>query len=576
MELHYKKNDNSKLFSTFESFEDIKVSNIQNYIPIYKEFFSLTENNSNTINLNHNNRLHDIIEVQSYNICRAKVLDNSNAIIEKEIFFKFSPLLDPIKYLVGKYDISNASILDTPNFGNKNSHNKIHDINNASYTDGFFSFLSSKLLNDFGFVHGTDFYGAFLGKKHEFKINIYDELEYLQESKFFCENKNKLFYLDNKYYEEYFDNYTKNMREPISIQDILVDISSNTSDISKTIIDLKDIHDISFIDTLFAVPIEAAEYNEPELMYTGAKSLAKKCSTTNSSSSSCSSRLSNTDSESASYTDSNNFSDSNSNSPSSYSTATEDNVNVILNNFPIEIIALERCENTLDSYILREDIRDDEFGSIVMQLLMMLITFQKVFHMTHNDLHTNNIMYISTKKEFLHYKFQNKYYKVPTYGKIYKIIDFGRAIYHFRGIRICSDSFHKDGDGATQYNCEPYYNKKKPVIEPNYSFDLCRLSCSMFDFLVDDLDDIYKIKSPIIKIILGWCNDDNSRNVLYKSSGKERYPDFKLYKMIARTVHGHVPSKVIENEYFSKFIITKKKITKNKLIMNIDKYPECA
>jgi len=96
----------------------------------------------------------------------------------------------------------------------------------------------------------------------------------------------------------------------------------------------------------------------------------------------------------------------------------------------------------------------------------------------------------------------------------------------------------------------------------------------MFDFLMDEIDDIAKIKSPIIKIILGWCNDDNSRNVLYKSNGKERYPDFKLYKMIARTVHNHVPSKVIENDYFSKYIIYKKKITKNKAIMNIDQYPD--
>ena len=45
----------------------------------------------------------------------------------------------------------------------------------------------------------------------------------------------------------------------------------------------------------------------------------------------------------------------------------------------------------------------------------------------------------------------------------------------------CSDSFHRKGDAATQYNCEPYYNDNKPYIQPNPSFDLCRLSCSLFD-----------------------------------------------------------------------------------------------
>ena len=35
----------------------------------------------------------------------------------------------------------------------------------------------------------------------------------------------------------------------------------------------------------------------------------------------------------------------------------------------------------------------------------------------------------------------------------------------------------------------------KPRIDPNYSFDLCRLGCSLFDYFVDDLDNIKKLKS---------------------------------------------------------------------------------
>ena len=90
---------------------------------------------------------------------------------------------------------------------------------------------------------------------------------------------------------------------------------------------------------------------------------------------------------------------------------------------------------------------------------------------------TNNIMYNKTEQQFIIYKYDGVYYKVPTYGKLFKIIDFGRAIYKFNGKTICSDSFHSKGDAATQYNCEPYINSKKPRIEPNPSFDLCRLAC---------------------------------------------------------------------------------------------------
>jgi hypothetical protein len=62
-------------------------------------------------------------------------------------------------------------------------------------------------------------------------------------------------------------------------------------------------------------------------------------------------------------------------------------------------------------------------------VVMTLLTYQKVFNFTHKDLHTNNIMYISTKQKFLWYEYKNVCYKVSTYGKIFKLIDFGRSIY---------------------------------------------------------------------------------------------------------------------------------------------------
>jgi len=175
-------------------------------------------------------------------------------------------------------------------------------------------------------------------------------------------------------------------------------------------------------------------------------------------------------------------------------------------------------------------------------------------------------MYIKTDKPFLYYKLNHVYYKVPTYGKIFKIIDFGRAIYKFRGKLLCSDSYHPEGDAATQYNCEPYFNDKKPLLEPNMSFDLCRLGCALYDFLIDEP------KSKIVQIMLNWVKDDKGRNILYKKNGDERYPDFKLYKMIARSVNKHVPVNVLNNSYFDKYIVTKKDLKKKK-IMDLDAIP---
>ncbi len=198
-----------------------------------------------------------------------------------------------------------------------------------------------------------------------------------------------------------------------------------------------------------------------------------------------------------------------------------------------------------------------------------------MFLFTHNDLHTNNVMYVSTNKKYIYYVYNKKTYKVPTFGKIYKLIDFGRSIYQFNGKLFCSDSFQMGGDAATQYNTEPYFNDKKPRLDPNFSFDLCRLACSIFDYVVDDFESIKNINecSSLVKLIVEWCIDDNGINILYKNNGVERYSDFKLYKMIARCVHNHTPQVQLERKEFNKYLISNKNIPKNEVIINIDSLP---
>jgi hypothetical protein len=184
-------------------------------------------------------------------------------------------------------------------------------------------------------------------------------------------------------------------------------------------------------------------------------------------------------------------------------------------------------------------------------------------------------MYNETNMKYIYYLYNKKYYKVPTYGRLFKIIDFGRAIYKVNGKILCSDSFQPGGDASGQYNTEPYFNEKKPRLEPNPSFDLCRLACSIFDFLIDDISEIKDMSSlnPIQKLIVEWCTDDNGINVLYKNTGQERYPEFKLYKMIARCVHNHTPQSQLERPEFANFIINKKQVPKDVNVIDIDALP---
>ena len=565
MEFTYKKHDNEKLFSSLEN-SDLGLRHVQNYVPLYSLFFDLNETNWNSINLNNEFYLSSIHKKETDNIVNAIIKDvKEKQKVTKKVFFKYSPLLDPLKYLIGKYNTEDTTLLNLPSFINQSQLNeKVNLIHNSAYVDSFFSFLTSKLLNEHNFIHGVGFYGSFLAIKEQYAVNVYDDIEYINEFDFFHKNKNVLFTIDEKY-NDIVDNDTRNYKKKLKLSNLEEPL---------------DIDSLLIID----MNVDNVQSNcEPDIIYENVvTNYTKK---TSSSSSSCSSRSSNSsnedikddkDNDNVSEDGSNDGSNDDGSNDDDYSMSNDsmgEEVIININEFPVQIIALECCDDTLDSLMNDDEpIKDEEWDSIVLQILMTLITYQKTFGFTHNDLHTNNIMYTLTDKPFIYYKVEGSYYKVPTFGKLFKIIDFGRAIYSFKGQLLCSDSFHHKGDAATQYNFKPFFNPQKELVEPNYSFDLCRLGCSIYDYIVDDISEEHLIKSPIMKIMLDWCKDDKNRNIMYKQNGEERYPDFKLYKMISRKVHKHVPLNVLRNEYFDKYKITKKKI-KDKPINNIDDLP---
>ena len=579
-DIYYKKNNNSEIFRYFNKTDINKITKLQNYIPIYKKFFQLNNNNYNSINLN-----------QKYSIKKIKFKDkndNNQFLItvddingrEKTIksFFKWSPLLDSTKYMAGKYkDISFNENSFLPDISNNTVFDRINCSDNSSYVDSFFSYLSSKLLNDYGFVHGIDFYGSFLGIKENFRVDITDDLEYLYDYDFFHNNNNTLFTTD-KINEELLDDDTRKNRKAISIKDKLnikyeeLDNSifqGNFQELTKENVakfnkEVK-LGDISLLN-------DDIDY---EREYKN-----KHSEKTNSE---CSSRISDTSNEednsdfddikeSNCSDDSYNY-DDNDDSESDDSEDSNYNVYAEVYNFPCQIICLEKLDKTLDICTEEEEykLNNSEWKSCLFQIIMILITYEKVFDFTHNDLHTNNIMYVKTDKKFLNYCYNGVYYRVPTFGKIYKIIDFGRAIYKYNGKQMCSDSFYPKGDAAGQFNFYVFKNEKKKEVLPNKGFDLCRLACSLYDYFFDELTE--RKYNDVEKLIQDWIKDDNKKNILYKSNGEERYPDFKLYKMITRKCTKQTPNAQLEKKLFKKYITSKKKLGKKAKIINIDKIP---
>ena len=184
----YQKNDNEELFKQMD--DVLNVYNMQNYVPIYSRYFELNDTNNNSINLNQKNTIVSLDGKKTENIFDIKIKNESGEHLRKS-FFKFSPLFDPVKYMVGKYShIEKEKIKKLPKYnGTKGYTKKVLDVNNTSYVDSFFSYLSSRLLNDHGFIHGIDFYGSFLAIQDKHFLNIFDDLEYLYGSDYFHQNK---------------------------------------------------------------------------------------------------------------------------------------------------------------------------------------------------------------------------------------------------------------------------------------------------------------------------------------------------------------------------------------------------
>lgn len=216
--------------------------------------------------------------------------------------------------------------------------------------------MSSQLLTKENFIHRIGFHGSYLGIKRKFKYNIEDEIEQLHNSTFFYENNNKLFTLNKELNNRSSSqrNRQKLILEDESIPFLFEDLecsfaTTNENTVKNT--DCIEIQDLSenLLDTESDTEDKTVELD--------------------SESSDSSSQSSNTETE---YTDELESSED----FDTYGLTAE------INQFPVQIIALEKCKDTLDS-LLVECISPEEITSALMQIIMTLIVYQKKFQFTH-------------------------------------------------------------------------------------------------------------------------------------------------------------------------------------------------
>jgi hypothetical protein len=413
-------------------------------------------------------------------------------------------LVDPVKWMRGDYGGS-IGIPSTSDVS-KSIYDKIQLPHNAAYVGSLFSAMFSHTKC----IHFPEVYGVYTGVAKKHTIDISDDYPDLVEKTWFSQNVGT--YYDLKladYLETPGFKHTRTAKLEVRMDE------------ETTLGDVGELEGIQ-VDTNISVPDMNPVFGEEE---------GEDDAHSDSSSVSTSYLF---EIESCKCSEDGDDMDE-SEGDEGFASATFTNV-------PVQLTIMEKCEGTLYQLMCLEPDTNKHMAWLS-QILFALTFAQRTFGFIHNDLHSNNVMYVSTDKEYLHYKIEGQTFKVPTYGYIIKIIDFERGTGSVRvaGMKqakmFVSDHFSPNEQAGGQYNVEPFHISKIESIKPNPSFDLVRLATSLFWDLFPEGPDYKEYKTnPIFNTLIRWMTLEDGTSVLFGKINQkhERYHGFELYKAIAR------------------------------------------
>jgi hypothetical protein len=202
-----------------------------------------------------------------------------------------------------------------------------------------------------------------------------DDIDYLNENDFFHKNNEFLYNIENSEHRELFNVDSRSNKKKLAIAEKIESIELDTLDIDDTILSFGNIQQLNNLTDLSANCI----YNTPV-------SPTSK-SSTKSTTSSCSSKSSNTsidsDEENDNECSSDNDSDCDSNMDSedddSEESEEEEDVFCSIFDFPVQMICMEKCTNTLDYLMENELLNTSEWTSCLFQVIITLAPTNNIF-----------------------------------------------------------------------------------------------------------------------------------------------------------------------------------------------------
>jgi len=222
--------------------------------------------------------------------------------------------------------------------------------------------------------------------------------------------------------------------------------------------------------------------------------------------------------------------------------------------YPCYLLATEKADLDMD-FLYEQNILDYNFvKSIVFQIFSAVITMQNIYGLKHNDLHNGNIMLCLTDKTHFYYRFDNKYYKIPTYGYKIKIIDWGRATYDFNGHKGHNGIFDYYNDCFNQYRYDKINKRqRKPILPDSAKWtDIVMIAQNLLNLLVDFRD------SDIGQLLFKLITYEKDKTLDIESF------DWSMYKKISQYKWDHItPQLLVGNNLFKSYICSKKAIPPN-------------
>ena len=478
-------------------------------------------------------------------------------------FIKISPLVEPLRYLEGEFISSSSSTTILPNEQVIRTMTKLNSNNNSSYIESSFLYYASKLVEAGKCPTFPYFYGAYNGVKKVYYHDISEDYDGICNKAWYCSKLGKDFELieiddasDDSIISNDLEESVERNIDGIDGIDEIEDIDiDDKGQVQKTL-------DISeFVDSEEEFECQRNAENAETAEDAEDAETAEDAEDAETAETAEDAEDAETAKDAEDIEDAEDTEDAE--DASEISDLFEEDIikkksGVIqfakLPNYPVQLSIMEYMRDTLDQ--LLDDgynMSETEWLAILFQISFGLSVAQKAYKFCHNDLHSSNVMFQSTKEKYLYMFINNAYYRIPTFNKIVKIIDFARATFKHNEITFFSDVFDSGGDAEAQYKFPNYKSSKyHTTTAPNPSFDLVRFSATIEERLVGC--------DKVLKLINKWMTDDNGDNV------RNYDDDFSLYIRIAKDCHNAVPKEVLKDSTFRTFKIKQENIPKGKYI----------